>query len=291
MEEKYNAAKEILKKHNQKHLLNGYAKLTDEKKAKLLDQILTIDFAQIEKLYSKINEKVDFKTSKIEPIDYIDKSQLSKEDYKKYLEEGKKVINNNQLAVVTMAGGQGTRLGHNGPKGTFDLGLSSHKSIFELLCDTLKKAKEDYGVYVSWYIMTSRENNNQTVDFFEKNNYFDYPKNKISFFQQGELPMIDTNGKILIGEDGLIKQAADGHGGIFYSMRKNGIIYDMQSKGIEWVFIGGVDNVLVNMVDPILIGTAIDKNVLAAGKSVVKAYPHEKVGIFCKRNGKPIVLE
>ena len=184
MEEKYNAAKEILKKHNQKHLLNGYAKLTDEKKAKLLDQILTIDFAQIEKLYSKINEKVDFKTSKIEPIDYIDKSQLSKEDYKKYLEEGKKVINNNQLAVVTMAGGQGTRLGHNGPKGTFDLGLSSHKSIFELLCDTLKKAKEDYGVYVSWYIMTSRENNNQTVDFFEKNNYFDYPKNKISLFQQ-----------------------------------------------------------------------------------------------------------
>ena len=103
--------------------------------------------------------------------------------------------------------------------------------------------------------------------------------------------MIDTNGKILIGEDGLIKQAADGHGGIFYSMRKNGIIYDMQSKGIEWVFIGGVDNVLVNMVDPILIGTAIDKNVLAAGKSVVKAYPHEKVGIFCKRNGKPSVVE
>ena len=190
-----------------------------------------------------------------------------------------------------MAGGQGTRLGHNGPKGTFDLGLPNHKTIFEILCDTLKDAKEKYGEYVSWYIMTSDENNGQTVDFFEKNKYFDYPKDKIMFFKQGKLPMIDTKGKVLIGENGLIKQAADGHGGIFYSMRNSGVLYDMKSKGIEWVFIGGVDNVLVNMVDPVLTGLAISKNADAAGKSVVKAYPTEKVGVFCKRNGKPSVVE
>ena len=291
MEEKYKAAQTILKKYGQEHLLNGYEKLTDEKKSELLDQILTIDFSQVESLYEKIDEKVDFKNSKIEPIDFIDKSKLSKEEYKKYEQIGLKEIKENKLAVVTMAGGQGTRLGHNGPKGTFDIGLDSHKPIFELLCDTLKKSQKDYGVYISWYIMTSYENNQQTIEFFEKNKYFGYPKEKINFFKQGQLPMIDTKGKVLIGEDGLIKEAADGHGGIFYSMRNDGIIYDMKTKGIEWVFTCGVDNVLVNMVDPILVGLAVDKNVQAAGKSVVKAYPKEKVGVFCKRNGKPSVVE
>jgi len=291
MEEKYKAAQEKLKKYGQEHLLNGYEKLTGDKKEKLLDTILTIDFAQIEDLYKNINKKVDFKSSKIEPIGYTDKSKLSKEEYEKYETIGLDLIKNNKLAVVTMAGGQGTRLGHNGPKGTYDLGLESHKAIFEILCDTLKKAKEKYGVYTSWYIMTSNDNNKATVDFFKENNYFNYPQEKITFFKQGELPMIDTKGKVLIGEDGLIKQAADGHGGIFYSMRNDGVIYDMKSKGIEWVFIGGVDNVLVNMVDPVLVGLAVDSKVQAAGKSVVKAYPTEKVGVFCKRNGKPSVVE
>ncbi len=291
MEKDYEKAKEIIEKYGQKHLLNGYDKLSDEKKKKLLKQILSIDFEQINELYKNIDKKIDDSENKIEPIEGLIKDELSPEEFKRYEEIGLKEIKEGKLAAVTMAGGQGTRLGHNGPKGTYDLGLKSHKSIFEILCDVLKKAKEDYGVYVSWYIMTSNENNEATVDFFEKNNYFNYPKDKVSFFKQGELPMIDTNGKILIGEDGLIKLAADGHGGIFYSMRRDGVIKDMKEKGIEWVFIGGVDNVLVNMVDPLIVGISIDKNVKALGKSLVKAYPHEKVGVFCKKNGKPSVIE
>ena len=103
--------------------------------------------------------------------------------------------------------------------------------------------------------------------------------------------MVGEDGKVLLDEKGMIKQAADGHGGIFTSMRKDGVIYDMKARGIEWVFIGGVDNVLVKMVDPTLIGLAESKGILAAGKSVVKAGPHEKVGVFCKRNGRPSVIE
>ena len=175
--------------------------------------------------------------------------------------------------------------------GTGSGGLVNTPYVVSIL-DGLKEAGKKYDVTIPWFIMTSRENNEETVNFFEKNRYFGYQKDKnIFFFIQGELPMVDTEGKILIGEDGLIKQAADGHGGIFLSMKKNGIIYDMKSRGIEWAFIGGVDNVLVNMVDPVLLGLAIDKKVLAAGKSVVKAGPHEKVGVFCKRNGKPSVVE
>ena len=291
MEEKYLKVEKILKKYGQEHLLSQYDKLNNENKLKLLDEIMTIDFTQIEELYKRTNQKVDFKGSKIEPTEFSDKSKMTKEELDLYNNIGLKAIQAGELAVLTMAGGQGTRLGHKGPKGTFDLGLDSHKAIFEILCDTLKEAYKKYGIYVVWYIMTSRENNNATVEFFEKNNYFCYPKDKVVFFKQGELPMIDTKGKVLIGEDGLIKEAADGHGGVFLSMKKNGIIEDMKAKGIKWVFIGGVDNVLVNMVDPLLLGLTIDKKVLAAGKSVVKAGPHEKVGVFCKRNGKPSVVE
>ena len=291
MEEKLEKVKGILKKYNQENLLVCYEKLGTDKQEKLLDQILAIDFEQMNDLYANINKEPEEKNNKIEPIEGIIKEKLSKEEYRKYEEIGITQIKEGKLAVVTMAGGQGTRLGHNGPKGTFDLGLESHKSIFEILCDTLKRAQKEYGIYVYWYIMTSNENNKATVDFFETNNYFGYPKEKISFFKQGELPMMSTDGKILIGEDGLVKLAADGHGGIFYSMRREGVIEDMKTKGIEWVFIGGVDNVLVNMVDPITVGIAIDKNVKALGRSLVKAYPKEKVGVFCKKNGKPSVIE
>lgn len=291
MDEKYEQVKRILKKYDQEHLLVCYDKLETEQKQELLNQILTIDFDLMKKLYDQSREQIDFGQDKIEPIAYEDKSKMSQETYHKYQELGRTRIQEGKLATVTMAGGQGTRLGHNGPKGTFDLGLQNHKSLFEILCDTLKEAKEKYGVYISWYIMTSNQNYEQTKNFFEQNNYFDYPKEKITFFIQGELPMLGEDGKILIGEDGLVKLAADGHGGTFEAIVKSGAYDKMLQDGIEWIFIGGVDNVLVKMVDPVLMGLAETKNCLAAGKSVVKAGPEERVGVFCTRNGKPSVIE
>ena len=182
--------------------------------------------------------------------------------------------------------------GHSGPKGTYDIGLDSHKSLFELLCDGLKEEGKKYGVTIPWFIMTSKENNKETEEFFKEHKYFGYEKDKnLFFFIQGELPMMDTEGKILIGEDGLIKLAADGHGGIYESLVKTGMTKKMKEMGVKWVFIGGVDNCLVKMVDPVLMGIAIDKGVTVACKSVVKANPSEKVGVFCKRNGKPNVIE
>ena len=292
MDEKLKQVEQILKKYGQEQLLDGYNRLPGEKeKQDFLNSILTVDFGQIEKLFKSCNEQKDFSKTKIEPIDFVDKSKLSKEEYEKYEKIGEEKIKSGKLAVVTMAGGQGTRLGHTGPKGTYDLGLDTHKSIFEILCDTLKEAREKYKVDIPWYIMTSDENNEEIVKFFKEHNYFGYPEGCITFFKQGKLPMLSTDGKILIDEKGKIKEAADGHGGIFQSMLKDGIIYDMKARGIEWVFIGGVDNVLVKMCDPVLIGLAESKHVLAAGKSLVKAGPKEKVGVFCKKNGKPSVIE
>ena len=283
--------KATLKKYGQEHLLNHYETLDDAHKQKLLDEIKSIDFELINSLYQNAEKTQDNEGDVITPIDYLDKYKLN-DQYKYYENLGKKAIKEGKLAVVTMAGGQGTRLGHNGPKGTYDIGLDSHKSLFELLCDGIKEEAKKYDVTISWFIMTSRENNKETVDFFEKHKYFGYQKDKnLFFFIQGELPMVDTEGKILIGEDGLIKLAADGHGGIYESLVKTGMTKKMREMGVEWVFIGGVDNCLVKMVDPVLMGVAIDKNVTVACKSVVKANPQEKVGVFCKRNGKPNVIE
>ena len=281
--------KRKLKKYGQEHLLNFYDTLDEKKQDQLLDQIEKIDFELINSLYNKTKNADKKEEAVIESIDFIDKYKLNG-DYKYYEDLGKKAIKEGKLAAVTMAGGQGTRLGHNGPKGTFDIGLDSHKSLFELLCDYLKNESAKYNIQIPWFIMTSRENNNATIEFFKKNKYFGYEKN-IYFFIQGELPMVDTEGKILIGEDGLIKEAADGHGGVYESLVKSGMTEKMKELGVEWVFIGGVDNCLVKMVDPVLMGIAIDKGVTAAGKSVVKANPHEKVGVFCKKNGKPSVIE
>lgn len=278
-----------LKKYGQEHLLRFYDTLDEKNKNKLLNQIENIDFELMNSLYNSTKKSNSQDDAKIEPIEYMDKYKLN-ELYKEYEEIGKKAIKAGKLAAVTMAGGQGTRLGHNGPKGTFDIGLDSHKSLFELLCDTLKEASKKYEVQIPWFIMTSKENNEQTVEFFKKNKYFGYEKN-IYFFVQGQLPMLDTEGKILLGEDGLVKLASDGHGGVYESLVKNGMIDKMKELGVEWIFIGGIDNCLVKMVDPVLMGMAISKNVQAAVKSVVKANPHEKVGVFCKKNGKPGVVE
>lgn len=287
---KFIQAQEIVKKYHQEHLLKFYDNLGEDEKEELIDQILETDFELLENLYKNINSSKESQDD-ITPISYLDKSKLSKEELEEYRKKGEEVIKNGKYAIVTMAGGQGTRLGHDGPKGTFMLDLEPAKSLFELFCEQLKQAKEKYDVTIPWYLMTSKENNKETIEFFEKNEYFNYPKEAVKFFIQGEIPMVDTKGKVILTEEGLIKQAANGHGGIFEAMFNNQIIDDIKKRGVEWVFIIPVDNPLVQMTDEIMLGCAVDKKVLALGKSIVKANPGEKVGVFCKRNNKPSVVE
>lgn len=139
--------------------------------------------------------------------------------------------------------------------------------------------------------MTSRENNKQTIEFFEKRNYFGYPKEHIRFFVQGELPMIAQNGKILLDEEGLVKKAANGHGGTLLSMEKEKVIEELKKEGKEWVFICGVDNILANLADELFLGMTISKGASSGVKCIEKIDPKEKVGIFCKKNGKIGVIE
>ena len=137
MQMNYEEAKKVLQKYGQEHILNSYERLNEEKKEKLLKQIATIDFEQMLNLYENTKKEIEFKDSKIEPIPAVNAETLSVEEKEKYRKIGEEIIKSGKLAAVTMAGGQGTRLGHNGPKGTYDLGLPSHKSLFEILCDGL----------------------------------------------------------------------------------------------------------------------------------------------------------
>ena len=283
---------ELLNSYNQTHIVNLLKKLDEVKKQELLEQIDKIDFGQIMELYDNTKKEIEIKENKIEAIGYLDKAKLTKEQKDEFDKLGEEIIKNGEYAVVTMAGGQGTRLGHNGPKGTFKLDVyGKGKYLFEILVDNLQEANQKYNTIIPWYIMTSIENNKDTVEFLEKHNYFGYPKENVIIFTQSELPLVDVDGKLLISKDLKIKEASDGNGGTYSSLRASGSLADMKERGVKWVFIGGVDNALLKMADVTLLGMAIKKNVQIASKSVVKANPHEKVGVFCKMNGHPKVIE
>ena len=281
-----------LKEYGQNHIVNILEKLDETKKQELIEQINKIDFHQMMELYQNTKKEIEFKESKIEPVPYLDKAKLTKEQREEFDKLGEEVVKNNQYAVVTMAGGQGTRLGHTGPKGTFKLDVyGKGKDLFEILADNLQEANKKYGVVINWYIMTSKENNADTVEFLEKNNYFGYDKNKVTIFKQSELPLVDTEGKFLVNKEYKIKEASDGNGGTYSSLRASGCLADMKEKGIKWVFIGSVDNALLKMIDVTLLGMAVKKGVQIASKSVAKANPQERVGVFCKMNNHPKVIE
>ncbi len=283
---------ELLKKYNQEHIIEFMNTLDEKEKENLENQILQIDFHQLLELYDNTKKKVEIKENKIEEIKYIDKQKMGNSKKEQLENLANDIIATGKYAVVTMAGGQGTRLEHTGPKGTFKLDVyGKGKYLFEILTDNLKEANKKYSVTIPWYIMTSEENHENTLDFLEKHNYFGYDKNYVMLFKQGELPLLTLDGKLMIGKNKLIKLASDGNGGTFASLRLSGALADMKERGIKWVFIGGVDNVLLKMVDPILLGFAIEKNVKIASKSIVKANPHEKVGVFCNMNGHPKVIE
>ncbi len=277
-----------LNEYRQEHLIKYYNDLTDEQKLRLTKQIESINFERMKDLIAKTNEKeIKIKEEDITPIEYTKKENLSESEISKYEAVGKEICHNGEYAVVTMAGGQGTRLGHNGPKGTYDIGLPSHKSLFEIQCSRLKRTQNR----IPWYIMTSRENDEETKQHFISNNYFGYNKEDIMFFKQGMLPMVMTDGKIVLEDKGSIKEGADGHGGIFRAMMENGVLDDMKRRNIKWIFTCGIDNVLTRFDDMVFLGLVKESGCMLGGKSLVKRDPYEKVGAFCKANNKPYVIE
>ena len=281
-------AQNKLKQYEQENILATLNSLKGKEQEELINQILKIDFQEICELYKNLKIKEENLKCEIAPIESIDKEKIKDSELKELEEIGLNIIKQNKYAVITLAGGQGTRLKWDGPKGTYK--LANGKYIFQILAEKFKTFENKYGTYPYWYIMTSHQNNQATVDFFEEQNYFNLDKDKIKFFKQDELPMLTPDGKMIL-EDNKIKTASNGNGAIYAALVKEKVIDDMKAKGVEWLYISGVDNIMVNFIDPIFLGLTLKNNMQIASKSVAKAYPEEKVGVFCKKNGKPGIVE
>lgn len=281
----------ILEKYNQEQLERFYKDLNKTEQSKLQKEIESIDFEQINSLYinSKKDEIIELK--EIKPITYYIKKKLSKSIIEEYSNLAKEILRKNKLCVITMAGGQGSRLGVNGPKGMFKLNIDGKlKSLFEINCEKLIKANKQYNIEILWLIMTSKENDLQTQEFFRNNNYFGYPKNRIIFFTQNEIPVLDLNGKILLEEKYKIKKAANGNGDVFEALSKNNIINKLDNEGIEYISFMGIDNILANPIDYIFLGMMGYKKYQVASKSIFKENAMEKSAVFCKRRNRPYIL-
>lgn len=281
----------ILEKYNQEQLERFYKDLNKTEQSKLQKEIESIDFEQINSLYinSKKDEIIELK--EIKPIKYYIKKKLSKSIIEEYSNLTKEILRKNKLCVITMAGGQGSRLGVNGPKGMFKLNIDGKlKSLFEINCEKLIKANKQYNIEILWLIMTSKENDLQTQEFFRNNNYFGYPKNRIIFFTQNEIPVLDLNGKILLEEKYKIKKAANGNGDVFEALSKNNIINKLDNEGIEYISFMGIDNILANPIDYIFLGMMDYKKYQVASKSIFKENAMEKSAVFCKRRNRPYIL-
>lgn len=281
MDEKLKEIIPVLEKYQQMHLIDFYDELDEKEKEELINQIKKIDFNFLNKLYinSFKNDVIDYKT--IAPIDYYSKYDIQEKE--KYVQIGEEILKNNKLAVITLAGGMGSRLGFKGPKGTYELQLppdEKHKSLFEFICDKLKEANQKYNCCIPWYIMTSPSNDERTKKYFELHNYFGYPQDKIIFFKQYTIHILDINGKIMLDNIGKLKRDSNGNGDIFNAFKK--AKQEETLKDIDWISVSGIDNILLDIVDPLFIGlTAFNKSSIAS-KSVAKRDLDSKTWVFAK---------
>ncbi len=220
------------------------------------------------------------------PIPSISTSDDACIDYKKV---GIDIIASDKTAICIMSGGMGSRLGYSGPKGTFM--LIPEKSVFQIHVENLLKIADLRGVRPWILIMTSRLNHQDIASFFEKNDYFSYPEERVLFFRQGEIPAFDEDGRILLASKTEVMTAPDGNGGIFKALSDSKIIDKLLAEDVEWLHGVGVDNVLTRPLDPVFIGYAESQNSDLASKSVKRFDSNEKVGVIILKNGKPSILE
>lgn len=257
--------------------------ISDSERQEFVRQLETIDFVLIALLMEQPDTK---QKDNYEPI------QISKLD-DRFCEQGEAVIRNGELGVITVAGGQGTRLGWSGPKGTFPATPVTGKSLFQVIAEQLVFASQKYGVTIPWYIMTSRENDEVTRSFLLDNNCFGLKRTDIFIFTQGEIPAVDANGKMLLANKNEVAMNPDGHGGVVAAMNKSGALAEMVSRGVKHLSYVQVDNPLAHVIDPNFIGLHVSKesSAEATSKCVAKTSPEERVGVFCKVNGKTTIVE
>lgn len=283
----YDKVHNILETYQQLHLLKYYDELNNQEKEQLLQQISLIDFQSLNLL---LTEKELAPRGTFDPIDTLSIDDINK-NKNIYYQLGVEAIKSGKVGAVLLAGGQGTRLGFDKPKGTLNVGLTKTLYLFEVHIQNLLKVVEQAGNWISLFIMTSEKNKMDTIDFFEQNNYFGYNKTFITFFTQEMAPSVDYSGKVLLEDKGMLSLSPNGNGGWFSSLAKAELLKKINSSGTQWLNVFSVDNVLQKIADPYFIGATIEANCVSGAKVVRKATPEEKVGVLCLEGGKPSIVE
>lgn len=292
MSERVKLAADYAARNSQEHL-DAYLKPYHSSESDALAKdILSLDLKKINEIYKGVTNISDSANSelKLEPLEVMDSQEIFTDKREELTEMGLQFIKEGKFAAITLAGGYGTRLGHDGPKGTFMLPLKEPKSLFQIQCEGLKVVCSKAGRQVPWLIMTSKDNHDATVRFFKENSFFGYDSELIRFFPQNEIAAVDNEGKLLVRSN-VIVRAADGNGGIFAALASSGHLKSLIDSGIKKVFICGIDNALINMADPLFLGYSIEADKPIACKSVLKRSYDEKAGVFCRNNGKPYYIE
>ena len=280
----YNQALAKLEKYGQTQLLRFYDELDEAQKAELLGQIERVDFDSIQV------EPVDANKGKIEPMGAMKVAEI--EAKKAELKEaGLKVLREGKAAALLLAGGQGTRLGIEGPKGAYNVGVTRDLYIFQCLINNLMDVVKEAGVWIPLFIMTSDKNDEETRAFLTEHEFFGYDKDHVYFFVQDMAPATDFDGKVYLEAKSRIALSPNGNGGWFKSLVKAGYQEVLDKLGVEWINIFAVDNVLQRMMDPAFIGATVLSGCEAGAKVISKAAPDEKVGVLCYRDGRPSIIE
>ena len=280
----------------QGHVFAWYDSLSEEGKAALIAQAETIDLDEVQDLVDTLvkgsgEAKIDF--SKLEPAAYekVPSNGGDAAIWAGAFAAGEEALKAGRVAAFCVAGGQGTRLGYDGPKGTYPVTPVNSYTLFQVFAEKILAASKAYGVSIPWFIMTSKINHEATVSFFEANDYLGLSKEDVFFFSQGLVAAVDYDGKILLSDKGEIAMTPDGHGGSLRALYRSGATEEMAKRGIDIISYFQVDNPLVRCIDPEFIGFHALRGSEMSSKMVKKTYTAEKVGLFCELEGQSLVVE
>ncbi len=276
-----------LKEYGQEHVLKYYDELSETEQKALEKQIEETDMSI---LAAALNPDQSVSKGVISPLPCMELDEIESNS-ESFRTAGIKAIKRGKVAAVLLAGGMGTRLGSDNPKGMYNVGLTRELYIFECLINNMMDVVKEADTYIHLFVMTSEKNHETTVAFLKEKNYFGYPEEYIHFFKQEMAAATDYNGKIYLEEKGRMATSPNGNGGWFISLMRAGLLDKAKEWGIEWFNIFAVDNVLQRIADPVFVGATIEKNCVVGAKVVRKNAPDEKVGVMCLEDGRPSIVE
>ncbi len=281
-------AKTVLKEQGQEHLLRYWDELSETEQQALLDQIAAVDWSLLDLVRDHKPQAEE--RGRIAPLGALEIPAIE-EKRVEFERIGLEALHAEKVGAVLLAGGQGTRLGLDKPKGMLNIGVTHTLYLFERLIQNIREVVDRAGAWMPLYIMTSQKNHDDTVNFFKEHDYFGYDHDHIRFFVQEMVPSVDYDGHILMEDKGRLSMSPNGNGGWFTSLAKAGYLDELKARGVEWLTVFSVDNVLQRVNDPCFVGATISSGCDCGSKVVRKASPDERVGVLCLENGRPSIVE